>query len=244
MPPHREIGHDVPLAVVIPTYQERANVLRLLPAIRALVPEARLYVVDDDSPDGTGSTVEALATELGGITAIHRKGERGLAGAYMAGFAAALRDGAQRVVQMDADFSHDPADVPRLLAPDADLVLGSRYVPGGGTRRWPLSRRLLSRFGSLYARAWTGLPVRDLTGGFKAWRRPTLDKVLATPLEGRGYVFQVELTRRAWLAGARIVEVPIVFTERADGSSKMSLEIGLEAARTVPRLGRVPPRPR
>ena len=160
----------------------------------------------------------------------------GLASAYVDGFRRALDLGADRVVQMDADLSHDPADVPRLLASHADLVLGSRYVPGGGTRNWPLPRRLLSRFGSVYARLWLGLPQRDLTGGFKAWRRETLQGVLGAPVDSEGYAFQVEMTLRAIRAGSTVEEVPIVFTERADGTSKMTPAIAIEACLLVPRL--------
>jgi dolichol-phosphate mannosyltransferase len=224
------------VAVVTPTYNEGANVRELIGRIRAAVPGARVYVVDDGSPDGTGDAVEGLAAGREDLVLLRRAGKAGLASAYALGFGAALADGAERVVQMDADLSHDPADLPRLLAPQADLVLGSRYVPGGGTRNWPLHRRLLSRGGSLYARLWLGLPWRDLTGGFKAWRADTLRAALREPVRSEGYVFQVEMTVRAARAGARIEEVPIVFTERAGGVSKMSRAIAVEAALGVPRL--------
>lgn len=220
--------------VVTPTFNERANIERLIPRLRAL--GARVVVVDDGSPDGTGDAVLALAETLGGVELIRRAGKLGLASAYRDGFARALDLGAEHIVQMDADLSHDPRDVPRLVEAGADLALGSRYVPGGGTRGWPLRRQLLSRGGSMYARLCLGLRYRDLTGGFKAWRADLLRRVLGTPLEAVGYVFQVEMTLRASRLGARIVEVPIVFTERQDGHSKMSSAIAFEAARRIPAL--------
>ena len=220
------------LTVVTPTYQEAATVASLVRALRER--GAGVLVVDDDSPDGT-----ARLAEEAGATVILRRGRRGFASAYVEGLSAALAAGADPVVQMDADLSHDPADLPRLVAAleaGADLALGSRYVPGGGTRNWGLHRRALSRFGSIYASRWLGLPIRDLTGGFKAWRADLLRKIELESLYGEGYVFQVECTARAAQLGARIVEVPIVFTERAGGTSKMSSRVALEAGWLVPRL--------
>jgi len=224
------------VTVVLPTYNERDNIELCLRRIRAACSDAEVLVVDDGSPDGTADAAAALDAEIGGVSVLRRAGKGGLASAYAAGFARALAAGAERVVQMDADLSHAPEALPRLLAPAADLVLGSRYVPGGGTENWSLDRRLLSRFGSLYARAWLGMPYRDLTGGFKAWRAPALRGALSRPLDSDGYAFQVEMTLRAWRAGASIVEVPIVFREREAGDSKMNRAIALEAARLVPLL--------
>ena len=225
--------------VVTPTYNESENLERLVRGLREVLPDIGVLVVDDGSPDGTGELAERLAGELGRIEVLHREGKQGLASAYVVGFERLLAAGAGRVVQMDADLSHDPADVPRLLAGldgGADLVLGSRYVPGGGTRNWPLDRRLLSRFGSIYSRTWLGLPYRDLTGGFKAWSRAALTNAVSRPVASDGYAFLVEMTWRTVGAGLRIEEVPIVFTEREDGVSKMSRAIALEAAWLVPRL--------
>jgi dolichol-phosphate mannosyltransferase len=222
--------------VVTPTFNERPNVERLLPRLRAHGLD--VVVVDDGSPDGTGAAVLAMADQLGGIELIQRGGKKGFASAYRDGFRRAVALGADRIVQMDADLSHDPDDVPRLLEEGADLVLGSRCVDGGGTRGWPLHRQALSRFGSLYARVLLGLPQRDLTGGFKAWRADLLRRVIAEPIDAVGYVFQIEMTSRAIRLGATVREVPIVFTERADGVSKMSPAIAWEAARRAPGLRR------
>lgn len=241
--PHPPEGRGVhrapvapPLAVVTPTYNEAGSLPELVERLARVVPGARVYVVDDASPDGTAEVAEALAREGAPVQVLRRPGRLGLASAYVEGFGRALADGADRVVQLDADLSHDPADLPRLLAVDADLVLGSRYVPGGGTRNWALHRRLLSRGGSAWSRLWLGLPQRDLTGGYKVWTAACLRGVLARPVRSEGYVFQVELTWRAARAGARVVEVPIVFTERVAGASKMSRAVALEAVRAVPAL--------
>ena len=223
---------------VVPTWNERECLPALVGRLRAAAPGLRILVVDDDSPDGTGELALELGRELGGVELLRRTGRGGLASAYVDGFRRALDAGADRVVQMDADGSHRPEDVPRLLETDADLVLGSRYVPGGSTPGWPWRRELLSRFGSVYARLWLGLPHRDLTGGFKAWRRGALEAALAEPLRSEGYAFQVEMTLRAARAGASVTEVPIVFPQRVAGSSKMSGRIALEAALLVPRLRR------
>lgn len=222
--------------VVTPTFNERENIDVLLARLLALDARVSVVVVDDGSPDGTGARVAELAEREPRLVPIRRPGKAGLASAYLEGFRLALASGADRVVQMDADLSHSPDDVPRLLAPDADVVLGSRYVPGGGVRNWPMYRQLLSRGGSAYARTLLGLSVRDLTGGFKAWRAEALRAVLAGPMASNGYVFQAETTLRAARLGFRILEVPIVFTEREGGVSKMSGAIAIEAAWKVPRL--------
>ena len=215
--------------VVTPTYNERDNIVTLVE--RLARHDIQVLVVDDGSPDGTAELARKAGAQV-----LEREGKLGLASAYVTGFQRALELGAERVVQMDADLSHDPDDVPRLLDADADLALGSRYVDGGGTKNWPLSRRLLSRGGSLYSRLVLGLPQRDLTGGFKCWDAELLRRVLRTPVRSQGYAFQVEMTLRATRAGARIVEVPILFTERVEGASKMSRDIAIEAALVIPLL--------
>jgi dolichol-phosphate mannosyltransferase len=222
--------------VVTPTYNEASSILPLLQGLRALPSAPQVLVVDDSSPDGTADLVRDFQQGDTGVHLLQRQGQTGLASAYLAGFAQVLAQGAQRVVQMDADLSHDPQALPGLLANDADLVLGSRYVPGGGTKNWPLKRRLLSRGGSLWARTWLRMPQRDLTGGFKVWRANTLSEVLRRPIHSEGYAFQVELTLRAHRNGAKIVESPILFTERRAGSSKLSGGIVVEAVWVVPAL--------
>ena len=222
--------------VVTPTYNEVDNVRPLIDGLRLAVPGIEVMVVDDGSPDGTAARVRAANEELGGVHLLERAGKQGLATAYVDGFRWGLEQGVDRIVQMDADLSHAPGDVPRLLASTSDLALGSRYVPGGGTAGWPLHRELLSRFGTLYARLWLGLPQRDLTGGFKAWQADLLERVLQEPIRSDGYAFQVEMTLRAVRLGASVQELPIVFTERIAGNSKMSRSIAIEAARLVPTL--------
>jgi dolichol-phosphate mannosyltransferase len=226
--------------VVLPTYNERENLELIAAAILKQLPEAQLLVVDDASPDGTGSLADALAAENDRIAVLHRAGKEGLGAAYRDGFRWVLdRPGTRAVVQMDADFSHDPADLPRLLAPlmrDADLVLGTRYIRGGGTVGWPRRRRLVSRGGTLFARTVLLLPYRDLTGGFKAWRRELLDAVRLRETAASGYGFQVEMTWWAHRRGARIVQVPITFRERVRGASKMTGGIIGEALLLVLRL--------
>jgi len=220
--------------VVIPTYEEAANLERLLRGIRDVLPHAWILVVDDGSSDGTGELAERLSKELGGMEVIHRPGKQGLGSAYVEGFTRALERGAETIIQMDGDFSHDPEDLPRLLGVEADLVLGSRYVQGGGTRNWSVFRQALSRLGTRYASAWLGLQYTDLTGGFRCWSGELLGQVLDRPIRSEGYAFQVEMCARAHGHGAQIVEIPIVFTERAQGSSKMSYAIVLEAVWKVP----------
>ena len=230
----------VPRATVcLPTYDEREN---LEPMVRALgevlSSDDRVLVIDDNSPDGTGEIADCLAAELDWVDVLHRPRKEGLGRAYLDGFRVALERGSALVLEMDCDFSHDPADVPRLIAAadDADLVLGSRYIPGGGTQNWGLVRRAISRWGSLYAQVLLGLPVRDLTGGFKCYRREVLETIDLDAIRSRGYAFQIETTYRAVRAGFRVVEIPIRFVDREVGGSKMSRSIVLEAIWKVPAL--------
>jgi dolichol-phosphate mannosyltransferase len=226
--------------VVVPTYNERENLEPIVRAVLDALPEAKLLVVDDASPDGTGELADALAADEPRISVLHRAGKEGLGVAYRDAFRWVLdRPDARAMVQMDADFSHDPAALPQLLAPlmgTADLVLGTRYMPGGGTVGWPWYRKLISRGGTLFARTVLLLPYRDLTGGFKAWRRELADAIRLRETSGSGYGFQIETTWWAHRRGARIVEVPIVFRERVVGSSKMSGGIVREALLLVVRL--------
>jgi dolichol-phosphate mannosyltransferase len=225
--------------VVLPTYDEASNLERIVLAAREHLPEdARILVVDDNSPDGTGEIAERLAGELSGLSVLHRARKEGIGPAYVAGFRRALDEGADLVAQMDADFSHDPADLPRLIeaAGGADLVLGSRYVDGGAVTDWGPVRRAISRGGSAYARTVLGVAVRDLTGGFKVFRRTVLEAIGLDSISSTGYAFQVETTYRAVRAGFRVVEVPITFTERRVGESKMTGGIVLEAALKVPGM--------
>ncbi len=225
--------------VCLPTYDERENLEPMLRALGAVLgPDDRVLVIDDNSPDGTGELADQLAAELGYVDVLHRERKEGLGPAYVAGFRHALAAGAELVVEIDCDFSHDPADVPRLLeaAGDADLVLGSRYVPGGGVENWGVLRRAVSAGGSLYARILLGVPVRDLTGGFKCFRRSVLESLDLDAVHTKGYAFQIEVTYRALRRGFRVREVPIRFTERVAGGSKMSKAIVLEAVWQVPRL--------
>jgi dolichol-phosphate mannosyltransferase len=225
--------------ICLPTYDEREN---LEPMVRALLdvlgPDDRVLVIDDNSPDGTGELADSLAAELDRVEVLHRQRKEGLGPAYLAGFRRALELGAQLVVEIDCDFSHDPADVPRLLeaAGEADLVLGSRYVPGGSVENWGAVRRLVSAGGSLYARVLLGVPVRDLTGGFKCYRRAVLEAIDLNAVRSRGYAFQIETTYRAVRRGFRVREVPIRFVDREAGGSKMSRSIVLEAIWKVPLL--------
>jgi dolichol-phosphate mannosyltransferase len=228
-----------PVWVILPTYNEAENLERVVAAVIAAVPGVRVLVVDDSSPDGTGAIADRLASERDDVEVLHRPRKSGLGRAYVAGFAHALAAGAATVVEMDADLSHDPADLPRLLEPlatGADVVLGSRYVPGGGIRDWDAVRRGISRFGCGYARRVLGVPVRDLTGGFKAFRASALEAIDYAGVRSQGYAFQVELTYRALRRGLTVREVPIVFRERQHGDSKMSALIALEAAWLVPAL--------
>jgi dolichol-phosphate mannosyltransferase len=225
--------------VCLPTYNERENLEKM---VRALEPHGvRVLVVDDNSPDGTGEIADRLAAELDFVSVLHRPQKEGLGPAYLAGFRQALADGAAYVLELDCDFSHDPADVPRLLAAceaGADLALGSRYVPGGGTENWGLTRRIVSWGGSFYARVLLGVRIRDLTGGFKCFRRSVLEALDLNSVHADGYGFQIELTYRTIQAGFKVVEIPIVFRDRRVGQSKMNARIALEAVWKVPALRR------
>src|SRR4051794_14929573 len=226
--------------VVLPTYDEAENLPGIAAAILAAVPGATLLIVDDNSPDGTGALADRMAGDDARIRVRHRPGKAGLGRAYLDGFGVALAEGAESVVQMDADWSHDPSALPRLLGPissdRADLVIGSRYVAGGRVLDWGLGRRLISRVGSLFARVVLGLRPHDLTGGFKAWRASTLQAIPFDGIHAGGYVFQIEMTYRASRAGARVAEVPITFRDRQTGTSKMSRRIIVEALLVVVRL--------
>jgi dolichol-phosphate mannosyltransferase len=225
--------------VVLPTYNEAECLERIVAAVlEQLPPSRRILVVDDNSPDGTGEIADRLAAEDDSVAVLHRERKEGLGPAYLAGSRVALDGGAQRIVEMDADFSHDPAYLPALIGAtdDADLAIGSRYIPGGGVTDWGPMRRFISRGGSTYARMVLRLPVRDLTGGFKCFRREVLESINLDTIEARGYAFQVETTYRALRAGFRVVEVPIVFRDRTDGSSKMSRAIIAEAMWRVPAM--------
>ena len=222
--------------VCLPTYNEREN---LEPMLRALGGAGvRVLVVDDNSPDGTGRLADRLAQELDYVDVLHRSRKEGLGPAYIAGFRRALTDGAERILEMDCDFSHDPKDVPRLVAAtnDADLALGSRYVEGGQVADWGPVRRAISAAGSLYARVLLSLPTRDLTGGFKCYRRKVLETIDLDAIDSKGYAFQIETTYRALRADFRVVEVPIRFVDREAGGSKMSSAIVAEAIWKVPAL--------
>lgn len=239
--------------LILPTYNEAENLEAIVRASGEVLADAteslgdepgfRILVVDDSSPDGTGQIAERLSEELPFLRVLHRGGKEGIGRAYLAGFAHALEHGAGYLMEMDSDFSHDPADLARLLgavrgdSPDrADLALGSRYVPGGGVVDWSPLRRFISEGGSTYARIVLGLPIKDLTGGFKCFRREVLEAIDFTGVRSRGYGFQVELTYRAFRAGFKVVEVPIVFRDRELGTSKMSWHIAVEAMFMVPKL--------
>ncbi|MGH2561321.1 MAG: polyprenol monophosphomannose synthase [Thermomicrobiales bacterium] len=227
------------VTVVIPTYNERENLQTLVPTVLDLGPGYRVIVVDDSSPDGTGEIADDLGRRFPGrVEVLHRPRKEGIGRAYVAGFGPALATETDLIAQMDADHSHAPADLARLVqrAPDADLVLGSRYVAGGSTRGWPLHRRLISRFSGLYARLVLGVPIADLTGGFKVYRRETLAALDLATIQSDGYVFQIETTYRTLRSGYRVVEEPITFVDRQAGKSKLSRRIVLEAMVMVWRL--------
>ncbi|MCK6569548.1 polyprenol monophosphomannose synthase [Myxococcota bacterium] len=224
--------------IVVPTYNERENLPPLLDRIFEVVPQVEVLVVDDNSPDGTGALADARAATDGRIHVLHRAGKEGLGKAYIAGFKWALERDYTHVFEMDADFSHDPATLPRFLeaADQADVVLGSRWVEGGGTVGWPLRRQLLSKGGSLYARTVLGVDIRDLTGGFKCFHRRVLAAMDLDAIQTRGYGFQIELTWRALRQGFKVVEIPIRFADRVAGQSKMSMRIMSEAFTMVWKL--------
>jgi dolichol-phosphate mannosyltransferase len=225
--------------VCLPTYNERENLETMLRALGEVLPEGgRVLVIDDNSPDGTGEIADRLAAELPYVDVLHRARKEGLGPAYIAGFRRALADGAELVLEMDTDFSHDPADVPRLIAAAerAGLVLGSRYVRGGAIPNWGPLRRFISRGGCVYAQVLLQTRLRDLTGGFKCWRREVLEAIDLDAIHSKGYAFQIEGTYRALRKGFRVVEVPITFVDREVGGSKMSRAIVLEAIWKVPLL--------
>jgi dolichol-phosphate mannosyltransferase len=228
--------------LILPTYDEAENIEALvraaLPQLEATGMPHTILIVDDNSPDGTGRIADRLAEQIAEVRVLHRARKQGLGRAYLAGFAMALKNGADLILEMDADFSHDPADLPRLIAAAgaADLALGSRYVDGGGVANWGVVRRALSRGGSAYARLLLGVPVRDLTGGFKCFNRRVLEALDLSSVHADGYGFQIELTYRAVRAGFTVAEVPILFRERRVGQSKMTPRIALEAVWKVPAL--------
>jgi dolichol-phosphate mannosyltransferase len=233
---------QVRVVVCLPTYNERENLEPMVRALDEVVRrhelDARVLVIDDSSPDGTGELADRLTGEFRFLSVLHRKRKEGLGPAYLAGFVWALATDADRIVEMDCDFSHDPEDLPRLVAAtqDTDLALGSRYVKGGGTSNWGLGRRIVSRFGSFYARVLLGVGIRDLTGGFKCFRRVVLEDIGLERITTKGYAFQIETTYRALRKGARVVEIPIIFADRETGTSKMTRGIVFEAVTKVPAL--------
>lgn len=228
------------VAIVLPTYNEADNVERMLRSLRRVVPQATIVVIDDASPDGTGRIAESCAAELGSIEVVHRAGKAGLGSAYRRGFRLAIDRGFDTIVSMDADFSHDPQVVPNLVAEierGADAAIGSRYVPGGGTRDWPLHRRVLSRWGNLYTGSILGVGVRDCTSGFRAYRASALAAIDPDSTTAEGYAFLTELVVRLSRSDKRIVEVPILFVDRRYGTSKMSVRIVVESMLLVTRWG-------
>ena len=228
------------VAVVLPTYNESENIARLLTQLRTVLPDGRLYVVDDNSPDGTGEIAERCAVELGGIEVLHRPGKQGLGSAYRQGFAHVISQGVDVVVSMDVDFSHDPLVIPAMLAAieaGSDAVIGSRYVNGGGTKNWPIHRRLLSRWGNLYTASVLGVKVRDCTSGFRAYRATALASIAPETTKAEGYAFLSELVVRLSRRGLKISEVPILFVDRENGTSKMSGRIIVESMLLVTRWG-------
>jgi dolichol-phosphate mannosyltransferase len=231
----------MPRAVVcLPTYNERENLERMVRALGGVLPDGgSVLVIDDGSPDGTGEIADRLAAELPWVDVLHRPRKEGLGRAYVDGFRHVLARGAELVLEIDCDFSHDPADVPRLIAAveeGADLALGSRYVPGGSIPDWGAVRRAISAAGNVYARVLLSSPIHDLTGGFKCYRREVLERIDLAAVRSKGYAFQIETTYRAMRAGFRVVEVPIAFVDREHGGSKMSRAIVLEAMWKVPAL--------
>jgi len=229
---------DMKATIIIPTYNERQNIERLIELIIELGKDFHIIIVDDNSPDGTGEVADKLALEFEQVKVIHRIRKLGLGTAYMEGFKRALKDGADYIFEMDADFSHDPKYLPTFMEAikDNDLVLGSRYIRGGAVVNWPFRRLLLSRMASFYVRTITGLPVADPTGGFKCFGRNVLESIGLDGIRSNGYAFQIEMTYKAWKKGFRIKEIPITFVERGHGKSKMGLRIILEAIWIVWKL--------
>ncbi len=237
----REVAsHPVRCVIVIPTFNERENITDLLRTLRSTIPDAHVFVIDDLSPDGTGAAAEAVANELGHISVVHRSGKPGLGAAYRHGFGLAFEQGFDVIVSMDSDFSHDPSVIPvmlELLAQGADVVIGSRYVVGGGTQDWPWRRRMLSRWGNRYTGVLLGAKVRDCTAGFRAYRADVLRSIEPSSTSAEGYAFLTELTRRLAHSGANIIETPILFKDRERGTSKMSGRIIVESMLLVTRWG-------
>lgn len=217
--------------IIVPTYNERENIRRLLPELMALDPDIRVLVVDDNSPDGTGKLADELAAENKRISVLHRPGKLGLGSAYVAGFKHAIRQDVDCVFEMDADFSHDPAMVPRFLEQIAscDVVIGSRYISGINVVNWPMSRLLLSYFANIYTRLVTGMTIRDTTAGYKCFRREVLEDIDLDEVRSDGYAFQIEMNYRCWRKGYRIREIPIIFVDRRSGTSKLSRGVINEA---------------
>ena len=224
--------------IVTPTYNERKNICELVSTLFELNPDFHILVVDDSSPDGTAEIVEELQADCANLHLLSRNEKTGLGSAYIAGFNYALERDYEAVVQMDADMSHDPKDVPLLIEAieNADLAIGSRYLSGINVVNWPLQRLIISYGANIYTRLVTRLPVRDATGGFKCWRREALEAINLDGVRSQGYSFQIEMTYRAWLKGFRITEIPIIFVDRTVGESKMTRSIMLEAAVMIPRL--------
>lgn len=235
----RQYGPLGTALVIIPTYNEAENIKPIVSRVRAAVPEAHVLVADDNSPDGTGKLADELAAEDDQVQVLHRKGKEGLGAAYLAGFRWGIEHGYGVLVEMDADGSHKPEELPRLLTAlkGADLVLGSRWVPGGRIVNWPKSREVISRGGSLYSRLLLDVPLRDVTGGYRAFRKETLEGLGLDAVASQGYCFQIDLARRALKAGYHVIEVPITFVEREYGDSKMSRDIALEALWRVAAWG-------
>ncbi|MGW7610737.1 polyprenol monophosphomannose synthase [Streptomyces sp. NPDC054766] len=235
----RQFGPLGTALVIIPTYNEAENIKKIVGRVRSAVPEAHVLVADDNSPDGTGKLADELAADDENVQVLHRKGKEGLGAAYLAGFRWGLEHGYGVLIEMDADGSHQPEELPRLLTAlkGADLVLGSRWVPGGRVVNWPKSREFISRGGSLYSRVLLDVPIRDVTGGYRAFRRETLEGLGLSEVASQGYCFQVDLARRAVRAGYNVVEVPITFVERELGDSKMSRDILVEALWRVTTWG-------
>jgi len=226
--------------ICLPTYNEARNIVKITENILEILPRVSILVIDDNSPDGTGAIAEQMALKHPRISVLHRPRKEGLGKAYVSGFRAALKRPEVRWIgQMDADLSHPPDRLPEMLraAEHADLVIGSRYVSGGGTENWNIIRKMISRFGSLYVRLWLRIPFHDLTGGFKIWRRELLEQILCCPISAHGYAFQVETTFLSAQHNARIVEIPILFTDRNVGKSKMTMSIVFEAFWRVPLMG-------
>lgn len=224
--------------VVIPTYDERENVRPMAEAVLRQADDVEVLFVDDNSPDGTGAVIDELSAANGRVHALHRMRKEGLGRAYVAGFSHALSLGAEKVIQMDCDFSHNPDDIPRLVAADADLVIGSRYVKGGSTPGWPFKRRLISRAGGVFIRTVTGMPIADPTGGFKCWKRHVLEALDLPSVQSAGYSFQLEMNHRTWKSGFKIAEVPIAFTDRLSGYSKITSGIAVESVKIALKLNR------